>query len=634
VAVSSSPDPGGSPQPESFRLLRELGARVVPTWAAHDLRAEAGKQLVVVERIERGGPYSDQEIADWVRDARRMATLEHPNVGRLRDVVIRSEDVLVVADFVDGVRWSELSSAADRPSLEVALRVLIDALSGLSALHNLRDAKREPLKLFHAELTPECIIVSADGVARIVSACRVKSARARPGRGGSAYLAPEILLEDDSADARADVYSAGVMLWEALSGRPLFPNTQPSAIVTHLLSGRVAKATVPEGLPWAAPLADVATRALSVDPGRRFPSAAALAAELRRIAGVKLPPPVRVAGLVRATFGDGIRKRREALERGEVEESTGHEIPVMLESDRPSSLPTPVPPSIEPIEGPPPLPLRSRLPTLQGVAPEALVETDVSGPGNPVVVPSSSRPPPPGPAIAPPTPMVAFEIPSAARIPIDMSPPPAPVPPPLPAAVAPAFAPAPPPPAAAPLPFAPPPPPLPAAALPPPMPVPLEMPPLAPPLAPMRIPRSDEPVALARLGPGRGRRIAFVALPVLLLLAVLVWGLALRARSGGVVATEPTPSGAPTVTSAAAPPTATATETSTAAATVAPATATIATTLPASTAAPPTAEPTAPAPAPSVSASAAPRPAWMTAPWPAAVPPPPPPKRKYEPEGI
>jgi serine/threonine protein kinase len=578
-------------------LVRELGSRVVPAWAAHDLRAEAAKRLVVVERIERGGPYSDQEIADWVRDARRLATLEHPNVGRLRDVVIRTEDVLVVADFVDGVRWSELSAAAERPSLEVALRILVDALTGLSALHNLRDAKREPLKLFHAELTPDCIIVGIDGVARIVSACRVKSARARPGRGGSAYLAPEILLEDDSADARADVYSAGVMLWEALTGRPLFPNTQPSAIVTHLLSGRVARATVPEGSPWAAPLADVATRALSVDPARRFPSAAALAAEIRRVSGVKLPPPARVAGLVRGAFGDGIQKRREALERGDVEESTGHEIPVILESDRPSSLPTPVPPSIDPIEEPPPakpppLGARARLATLQGVAPEALVGTDASGPGTPVVVPSSSRPPPPTAAMAPPTPMVAFEIPSMARVPVDLA-----APPPL--------------------------------ALPPPLPVAAEMPPLPGPPPPMRIPLSDEPVAMAGQRSGRTRVVALAAIPVLLIIALLVWGFALRSRAGTEAATEPTPSAVPTVTSAAATSTATP-EPATATATRGTATAAP----PPVATAPATTEPPVATTPPSASASAAPRPAWMTAPWPVAPPPPPRDKRKYEPEGI
>ncbi|HEY6463469.1 MAG TPA: protein kinase, partial [Polyangiaceae bacterium] len=223
--------------------------------------------------MARGDVYGDQDIADWVRDARRLATLEHPNVGRVRDVVIHGDEVLVVSDFVDGVRWSELSAINPRPSLEIALRVFVDVLSGLSAVHNLRDAKREPLKLVHGELTPECIVIGTDGVARIVSACRVKSAAGRPGRDGSAYLAPEVLLADESAGARADVYSVGVMLWEVLTGKPLFPNTQPSAIVTHLLSGRVARPTVPEGTPWAAPLADVVVGALAADPEKRFASA-------------------------------------------------------------------------------------------------------------------------------------------------------------------------------------------------------------------------------------------------------------------------------------------------------------------------------------------------------------------------
>ncbi|MGH7298081.1 MAG: protein kinase domain-containing protein, partial [Polyangiaceae bacterium] len=282
----------------------------MPTRAALDTQSEGRNKVVVAERVARGGMHGDQEIADWIRDARRLATLEHPNVVRVRDVVIRGEDVMVVGDFVDGVRWSELVWATPRPLVEIALRVLIDVLSGLSAIHNLRDAKREPLRLVHGELTPDCVIVGLDGVARVASTCRLKSAIARPGRDGSAYLAPEVLLADESTGPKADVYSVGVMLWEALSGKPLFPNTQPSAIVTHLLSGKVARPTIPEGAVWAAPLVEVVACAMAADPEKRFASAAALAAELRRIAGPKLSPPVRIAGLVRGTFGDRIRERR------------------------------------------------------------------------------------------------------------------------------------------------------------------------------------------------------------------------------------------------------------------------------------------------------------------------------------
>jgi serine/threonine protein kinase len=419
-------------------MLRQLGARVVPTWAALDGPAGGPSRLVVLERVFRGGAYGDQEIADWVRDARRMATLQHPNVARVRDVVIQGDEVAVVADFVDGVRWSELSAAAPRPPLELSLRVLVDALSGLSALHNLRDAKREPLKLVHGELTPECVVVGTDGVARIVSTCRPKSAIAQPGRG-SAHLAPEVLLADESADARADVYSIGVMLWEALSGRPLFPNAQPSAIVTQLLSGRVARAAVPEGASWALPLSDVASRALSPDPEKRFVSAAALAAEIRRIAGPRLAPPARVGALVRATQGDRIRNRRADLESGVIRppmasgiasDGTSEDIHIELEPlteptpahNAPTKPPPPLPRTSKPppplprSSKPPPLPMRARLPTLSGVAP-APVDA-ASGTASPVVVPSSSHPPPP---LAPHTPIAAFTVPLAARVPLDLA---------------------------------------------------------------------------------------------------------------------------------------------------------------------------------------------------------------------
>src|SRR6202044_1065513 len=393
-------------------------------------------------RVVRGGVHGDPEIADWVRDARRLATLEHPNVARIRDVVVQGPETLVVGEFVDGVRWSEIVHAPRRVSLEIALRVLVDVLSGLSAVHNLRDAKREPLKLVHGELTPDCVVLGLDGVQRVVSTCRMRSANAPPGRDGSAYLAPEVLLADETADARADVYSVGVMLWEALSGRPLFPNTQPSAIVTHLLSGKVVRASIPDGTPWAAPLADVASRALSADPEKRFPSAAALAAELRRIAGPRVAPPVRVAAFVRAMFGDRVQARRGELERGEARtrelsvDAPPESIPITFESSAASvvssTAPTPVPPAPHPppaLSRPPAAgskrvavpALRPRLPTLTGLAPPVLVdrrppeqEVDLHPSDGEIDVEMPSSHPPP-PLISLPTPYVSFEVPSAAR---------------------------------------------------------------------------------------------------------------------------------------------------------------------------------------------------------------------------
>jgi serine/threonine-protein kinase len=467
-------------------LLRELGARLVPTWAALESLPNNRTQLVVVERVARGGSYGDQEIADWVRDARRIAAVEHPNVARVRDVLIRGDEVIVATEYLDGAKWSELVA---RPiPLELTLRVFLDVLAGLSALHNLRDAKRQPLKLVHGELTPDCVMVGVDGIARIVGSCRAKSAGIPPGRAGAGYLAPEVLLADDCADARADLFSVGVMLWEALSGSSLFgEKAQASAIVTRLLGGHMPPATVPTQYPWAAPLAELVARALCADPQHRFASAPDMAAELRRIAGPKLAAPSRLAAHVKSAFGDRIRARREHLERAEARPPEVSRIeaqppgrPDWRDSSSPNAL-TPVPskphafvagpvapaplvpqahaappvprkaPALEPVpviesvtvvaaapvvpaapDEPPPTarpaalpprppgaaPLRPRLPTLAGVAPEAPPSPDdVRRP--PVVVPSSNPPPP---AVsesgedAPP-----LQLPAAPRVPSDLA---------------------------------------------------------------------------------------------------------------------------------------------------------------------------------------------------------------------
>jgi serine/threonine-protein kinase len=486
---------------ERFRLVRPLGARVVPSWAALDASAGSQLRLVVVERVNRGAEYGDQEIADWVRDARRIATLEHPNVARVHDVVIAGEEVCVVSDYVDGVRWMELVAAEPRPPLEVALRVVVDVLTGLSAIHNLRDAKREPLKLVHGELTPECIVVGLDGTSRIVSTARLRSATARPGQSGSAYLAPEILLADESADARADVYGIGVILWELLSGRPLFPNTQPAAIVTHLLSGRVPLPTIPDGNAWAAPLADLTARALSADPSKRFASAAAMAAEIRRIAGPRLAPPTRIAAHVRGVFGDRIRSRREQLDKGEVPATQAAQPVEPVEGEIPISVtPSPVPPQPTATTKPP-TPLAAP-PSVPKLAPPA--------------VPKLAPPAPP--RISVPTPLVAMPIPPAARLPEDLKPGLGEVRVQPPAAETRAESPAP--------------------AVPPVV-TPLDSPPPAP------RPRS------------RGTTLALLAVSVVLGAAAVVWWLALRSPEPTAAATPAVSTSAPVAVAPPTPPSAT-----------------------------------------------------------------------------
>jgi eukaryotic-like serine/threonine-protein kinase len=308
-----------------------------------------------------------------------------------------------VSDFIDGVRWSELGRRKPPPPLDVSLRVLVDILGGLWAIHNLRDTERRPLKLVHGELTPQNVVVGFDGISKVIGQHRVRTP-AGPDTAATAYLAPEALIADAGADARADVFSVGAMLWEALSGKALFAGMSASAISTQVSTGRVPRATLPENCAWAAPLIDIAARALSADPANRFASTAAFATELRRVGGPKLAQRTRVEALVRSTYGEEIRTRRQALERGEgardvsaveaVEPHAGRypSVPIEFELDDGDggTAPTPFPPALAQSRAAPPTLAPPQLPAPPTLAPPPRFPT----PPPPAGPPRFAAPPP------------------------------------------------------------------------------------------------------------------------------------------------------------------------------------------------------------------------------------------------
>jgi len=339
-----------------LRIVRALGARAIPTSLA-TTTAGGRTTLVVVERLAREGKISDDEAAAAVRVARAVAHLEHPNVARVREVAVRPDEIVVVHEMTDGERLSELwrddGIAESVPPLTIALSILVDVLTGLSALHNMSDVQRgQPMRLAHGELTAANVLVGLDGVARVLLAGRIR----RPGdlpEVGFGTLAPEVLA-GETYDARADVYSVGALLWEALSGTPAFDGLSPPEIVESVRSVETERAFVPTDAPWAAPLADVAARAMHGSPDKRYPTAAAMAAEMRKVIGAKLTTPLRIASFIKHAAGDKILERRAGIEAA------------------PPPRPLNAPPNAPPARPPRPAPilLRSKTATLPPPVPD------------------------------------------------------------------------------------------------------------------------------------------------------------------------------------------------------------------------------------------------------------------------
>lgn len=267
-----------------FQVVRPLGGGRTGA-IARDL-STTPPRLVIVERVTA----PPEERARVLRRGRALVALEHPKVVRVREAFESGEEAVFVSDYVDGEWLSTVVTHAPRPPVEALLRVCVDVLEGLAALHDLRDDRGQPLNFVHGGVSPESVLVAEDGVGEIARTCSPGST------AKDKYVAPELRRGERPTDLRSDVYSAGAILRDVL-------------------------AAAPAAAKWAEQLTDVAFRATSVDPQNRWPSAAAMATAVRRIAGAKLATAHDVATTLRDAHGARMRARRAALDMLEEESS-------------------------------------------------------------------------------------------------------------------------------------------------------------------------------------------------------------------------------------------------------------------------------------------------------------------------
>ena len=202
-----------------------------------------------------------------IASLRAIAALRSPNLALVRPARIGLGFESSGANQKTLLEVEELLGGPGRLSLPYSLRWLLDVLTGLGVLHR-------TLGFVHGEVQPEHVVLGDDGVGRLVPVVRahwVRGEARAPER--LYYLAPEKLL-GDKVDVRSDVFSVGVMLWEALTGQRLLEATEVDDIIARMMGGGVPRAEPPEGEAWTLPLADIAERAIAVDPARRYATVA------------------------------------------------------------------------------------------------------------------------------------------------------------------------------------------------------------------------------------------------------------------------------------------------------------------------------------------------------------------------
>jgi len=305
-----------------YALFDQLAAGGMASVHVGRLMGPAGfARTVAIKRLHGRYAQDDEFITMFLDEARVAARLRHPNVVPIHDVVQTDNEVFLVMDYVEGESLSRLLKAGyeqDQPiPIDVSVAIICGALHGLHAAHETKGDDGEPLNLVHRDVSPQNIMVGVDGVPRILdfgiakAAGRAQTTATGQVKGKLAYMAIE-QLGGDEIDRRVDVYSAGVVLWEALAGRPRFRPPSHTALLALVMEGSITgpsehRAGVPKELD------DIVIKALQRDPAERFQTAREFALALERV--VSPATGARIGSFVDATAREALSSRATLVAR-------------------------------------------------------------------------------------------------------------------------------------------------------------------------------------------------------------------------------------------------------------------------------------------------------------------------------
>jgi serine/threonine protein kinase len=252
------------------------------------------EKQVVIKQLQPALMARPEFFELFTQEARITAQLGHPGIVQVHDFGIVEGIPFLVMEFLDGVNLAQVMRQLDGKQLpiDVAVIIVTQVCHALGYAHSFRDHARVRRQVVHGDVSPSNIMACRDGttklldfgVARLLGEFDFEMPPMLTGK--SAYMAPE-QLRREPFDRRVDVFAAGIVLHELLTGRRLFAAKNDIETLHRVLE---ARAEPPSHwnpcVPWA--LDQVVMRALSADPGARYESGEEMARALEsacRVAG-------------------------------------------------------------------------------------------------------------------------------------------------------------------------------------------------------------------------------------------------------------------------------------------------------------------------------------------------------------
>jgi len=281
------------------------------------------RKLFVIKRLHAHLEAEPGFVDMFLDEARLAAQLDHPHCVQTVEVGEVGGQHFLAMEYLDGQgleRLLRMAAARNEPLPPVmAARICLDALDGIGYAHELSGFDGQALGVVHRDISPQNLFVTYTGVVKVLdfgiakAASNVVETRTGVIKGKYAYIAPEQALANN-LDARADLWSMGVVFWELLTTRRLFKSVNELATLQETLRGNIhpPSSVRPEVPPE---LDAIAMRALQRDPNLRYPTASAFKADLEGWLSRQPTTPDRrsIAALMNERFGDIQQLQKQKL---------------------------------------------------------------------------------------------------------------------------------------------------------------------------------------------------------------------------------------------------------------------------------------------------------------------------------
>lgn len=252
----------------NYELLNEIGRGSFG--AVYKARHWQSHQLVALKVMTPNLSRNASLLKRFQHECVMAARIDHPNIVRVVEYSVSPSEPFLVMELVEGISLGERLEREPKIPENEALRLIVQACQGLEQIHH--------HGLFHRDIKPDNILVTAEGVVKITDLGLAKDAetnieltRTGTGLGTPNFIAPEQFRNAKNVDRRCDVYSVGATLYQLLTG--VLPFNHPSPVEILMLKLKNQLVPPQKIVPWLSDrVAQAIVKSMSIDPGQRFSS--------------------------------------------------------------------------------------------------------------------------------------------------------------------------------------------------------------------------------------------------------------------------------------------------------------------------------------------------------------------------